>query len=134
MHRVIHHDEKQPTGGCGHVGMPAIQEDSNMVVPMKENKGLFMNNNEECIEQFGKFAQNEQLDPKTGRPTPVQCRGVIAQIITKRIIGEIVIKLRGGAESPDPREEGEAKVPKGEDFAPRPGRIVFHVSATSDDE
>mmetsp|Transcript_5659 Transcript_5659/g.12297 ORF Transcript_5659/g.12297 Transcript_5659/m.12297 type:complete len:191 (+) Transcript_5659:754-1326(+) len=104
------------------------------MVPMKENEGLFMNDNEECIEQFGKFAQNKELDPKTGRTTPVECRGVIAEVIPKSIIGEIVIKLRGSAKGPDPRKEGKAKVPEGEDFAPRPGRVVFHVGAASDDE
>jgi len=73
-----------------------------VMVPMKENEGLFMNDNEECIEQFGKFAQNKELDPKTGRTTPVECRGVIAEVIPKSIIGEIVIKLRGSAKGPDP--------------------------------
>jgi len=44
--------------------MPAIEKDCNVVVPMKENQRFFVYDNEESIEKFREFTQDEELYPK----------------------------------------------------------------------
>lgn len=123
MDRVIHNDEEE-TGGTGcHVGMPTVQQYRNVMVPMKENQGLLMHNNKEGIDQFGEFAQDEELHPESGGAGAVQRCGIVAQIVAEGICHEIVVKLGCRAERADPGEEGEAEVPKGEGASPTPRRF-----------
>ena len=70
-----------------------------------------MHHDEERIDQFWEFAENEQLHPKAGGSRSVQCRRIIAEVVTKSVCGEVVVELRSSAESPDPREERQSEVP-----------------------
>jgi hypothetical protein len=52
MYAVVHHNEKDSgRRGC-HVRMPAVQENSNMVVPMQEDERLFVDDNEEGVNEL----------------------------------------------------------------------------------
>jgi len=95
MNRIVHRDEKDTGGRHGHVGMPAVEQDRNVMIPMQENEGLVVNDNKEGIKEFAdikevvslvflslvngsnphlhlwKLAENKQLHPKTGRSRPI---------------------------------------------------------------
>jgi hypothetical protein len=52
MHAVIHdHKEDSRRRGC-HVRMPAVEKDSDMMVPVQKDERLFVNDNEECINEL----------------------------------------------------------------------------------
>lgn len=49
MNGIIHDDKKETRRRHGHVRMPAVQQDSDVVIPVQEDEGLFVNDNKECI-------------------------------------------------------------------------------------
>mmetsp|Transcript_15757 Transcript_15757/g.34031 ORF Transcript_15757/g.34031 Transcript_15757/m.34031 type:complete len:326 (-) Transcript_15757:102-1079(-) len=131
---VVHDDEEETTGRSGHIGMPAVKKDGDMMIPMEEDERLLVNDNEESVKQLGKLAQNEQLHPKSRRSTPIQRRRIIAQIIPQRIRRQVVIQLRSRPDRANPREERQAQIPNGQNPPPAPCRPVLHVGASQDDE
>jgi hypothetical protein len=52
VNRVVHDNEKDSRRRCGNIRMPAIEQNCNVMVPVKENKGLFVNNDEERVKEF----------------------------------------------------------------------------------
>jgi hypothetical protein len=52
MNSIVHGHKEQATRSLGDIRMPAIQQNRNMVIPVQENKGLFMNDNEKGINKF----------------------------------------------------------------------------------
>ena len=52
MNPVVHSDKEQASRGLGDIRMPAIQQNRNVVIPMQENEGLFVNDNEKRIKKF----------------------------------------------------------------------------------
>ena len=49
---VIHHDKENPRRRLGHVAVPTVKQDGNMVVPVQENQGFLVNDNEQGIQQL----------------------------------------------------------------------------------
>mmetsp|Transcript_16602 Transcript_16602/g.20686 ORF Transcript_16602/g.20686 Transcript_16602/m.20686 type:complete len:96 (-) Transcript_16602:534-821(-) len=47
---VIHGDEEESTGRCGHIGMPAIEKDRDVMIPVEEDKFFLVDNYEECVD------------------------------------------------------------------------------------
>ena len=45
MNRIVYRDEKDTGGRHGHVRMPAVEQDRNVMIPMQENEGLLVNDN-----------------------------------------------------------------------------------------
>ena len=52
MDRVVHDDKKDTVRRSGHIGMPAVQQDGNVVVPVQENEFFLVNDNKKGIEEF----------------------------------------------------------------------------------
>lgn len=52
MDGIIHDDKENAGGWHRHVGMPAIKQDGNVMVPMKENERLLVYNDEERVKEF----------------------------------------------------------------------------------
>jgi uncharacterized Zn finger protein (UPF0148 family) len=52
MHRIVHNHKENSGRGLGYVGMPAIEQDGNVMVPVKENERFLVNDNKEGIKQF----------------------------------------------------------------------------------
>lgn len=49
MNRIVHHHKEDARRRFGDVRMPAVEQDRNMMVPMQEDEGLLVNDDEECI-------------------------------------------------------------------------------------
>jgi len=49
---VVHHTEDDTRGSAECVRMPAVKKNCHVMVPVKEDKGLFVYNNEECIQEL----------------------------------------------------------------------------------
>mmetsp|Transcript_21401 Transcript_21401/g.46478 ORF Transcript_21401/g.46478 Transcript_21401/m.46478 type:complete len:159 (-) Transcript_21401:428-904(-) len=101
MDGVVHHNEKEARGGGISVRKPAVEEDGNVMIPMQKDERLLMDDNEECVEQFGEFTQNKELNPKAGGSRPIQRCGIIAQVAPEGVCRYIVIQLRSRAERSD---------------------------------
>ena len=61
MNPVVHHTEIQPTGRLGHVRMPTIQQNRNVMVPMQKDQLFLVNHNKERIHQFAGFQKNQYM-------------------------------------------------------------------------
>jgi len=134
MDAVIHHNEEESAGRGGDVGMPAVEKDGDVMIPMKKNEGLFVNDDEECVEQFGEFAEDKELDPESGGSGSVERRGVVAQVIAEGVVSQIVEELGSRSDGADPGKETETQVPEGEKTSPAPRRSTLHVSLTPEDQ
>jgi len=62
MYRVVHDDKEDSRRRYCHVGMPAVQQDGNVMVPMQENQVLFVNDNEEGIQQLTAKGGKREID------------------------------------------------------------------------
>lgn len=61
---TVVHDHEENTGRRGrHVGMITIEEHRDVVVPVQKDKGLFVDDNEKCVNKFRKFTENKELYP-----------------------------------------------------------------------
>lgn len=56
---VVHNDEENAGRRRCHVGMVAVQEHRNVVVPVQEDEGLFVYDDEKCVNELGKFTENK---------------------------------------------------------------------------
>ena len=65
MHSKIHGYKNDSWNGIGGVAMPAIQEHSDMVIPVWKHEFLLVNDNEESIEKLGKFAHGKKENPES---------------------------------------------------------------------
>jgi hypothetical protein len=63
MDTIIHDPKNESRGRIGHVRMPTIQEDRDVMIPMQENERFLVNDDEKRIEQFWKFGQDKELYP-----------------------------------------------------------------------
>ena len=52
MDAIIHIDKENAAWSMSDIGMPAIQQDSNVMVPMQENEFLLVNENKESVKEF----------------------------------------------------------------------------------
>ena len=55
--RVVHGDKKDTVRRGGDIGMPAVQQDGNVMVPVQENEFFLVNDNKKGIEKFAACAQ-----------------------------------------------------------------------------
>ena len=53
MHRVVHGDEVEAVGGLLVVGVPAVEEHGNVMVPVQEDQRLLAEYYEDCVAKLG---------------------------------------------------------------------------------
>mmetsp|Transcript_54623 Transcript_54623/g.116047 ORF Transcript_54623/g.116047 Transcript_54623/m.116047 type:complete len:230 (+) Transcript_54623:128-817(+) len=109
---VVHGHEEQPRGGGRDVAVPAEEEDGHVMVPVQEDEGLLVHDDEERVQQLGELAEDEELDPEAGGARAVHLHGVAAHDVSERVGRQIVKQMRGGAERADGREERQQEVPR----------------------
>lgn len=49
---VVHDDKENSGGGRCHIGMVAVEEDRNVVVPVQKDEGLFVHDNEKGVNEL----------------------------------------------------------------------------------
>mmetsp|Transcript_8248 Transcript_8248/g.16576 ORF Transcript_8248/g.16576 Transcript_8248/m.16576 type:complete len:217 (-) Transcript_8248:413-1063(-) len=93
---IVHHHEKDTRRTCCHIGMPAIEQDCNMMVPMQENQFLLVNDNEKRVHQFRKLGKNKELYPQTRRSATIRHLRIPTQVFLQSVRPQVVYQLRKG--------------------------------------
>ena len=114
--------------------MPAVEQDSDVMVPMQKDQWLLVDHNEKGIDKFRKFTQTEHLNPETGRAGTELTFGIVADVIPKGHVVEVVGQLRCRADHTDEGEQTQTEVPHGESAAPRQWLAAVKVGPTAHDE
>lgn len=65
MDQVVHADKPAGSGNVVGVGVPGVEQDGNMVVPVEEDQWLLPQDNEYGISQLRNLAQGEHPVPET---------------------------------------------------------------------
>jgi hypothetical protein len=52
MNTVVHDDKENTWWRRCNIGVPAVKQDSDVMVPVEENEGLLVDNDKECINEF----------------------------------------------------------------------------------
>jgi hypothetical protein len=52
MYPIVHDTKENSERGLVDIGMPAVQEDRNMMIPVQKDEFLFVNYNKESIKKF----------------------------------------------------------------------------------
>jgi hypothetical protein len=52
MDRVVHDDKKDTRWRFGRIGMPAVEQDRNVMIPVQEDEWFLVNNNEEGVDEL----------------------------------------------------------------------------------
>lgn len=66
--KVVHDDEPASGGSVLGVGEPGVEEDGDVVVPVKEDERLFPENDEDGVSELGQLREDEHPRPETRDP------------------------------------------------------------------
>jgi hypothetical protein len=131
---IIHYDEPKSSGAGRGIRMPAVEKDGNVMIPVQEDERLLVNDNKEGINQFGKLAETEQLNPKAGRARTELTFGIVADVIPEGHVIKIVGELRCRSDHSDEGEQTQAEIPHGQRAAPRERLAAVKVGPTANNE
>jgi len=133
VHHVIHRDE--PTGRCRvfREGVPRVDEDGGVVVPMQEDERLFAQNDEDGVAQFWNFGQDEHGGPES-RHFVLDDEAGHADRVIQSVIGDDVQDFRYGTTGSDDTESGQHQIPGDERSAQFVTRSVGHPLLTGEDD
>jgi len=62
---VVHGSKKETRWRLGNKGVPATQQDRNVMVPMQKHELFLVNDNEKGISKFGDLAQHKEHAPQS---------------------------------------------------------------------
>mmetsp|Transcript_3190 Transcript_3190/g.8831 ORF Transcript_3190/g.8831 Transcript_3190/m.8831 type:complete len:116 (+) Transcript_3190:541-888(+) len=115
MHCVVHDAKDDSRRSLGNVGMPAIRQNGNMMVPVQQNKRLLVDDNEVSINQLREFAQNEELNPGSNHVVrPVHLLGIEAKIFGDGVMVKVVCQLRSDPAKSNQGKHRKTQIPKGQ--------------------
>mmetsp|Transcript_11101 Transcript_11101/g.24853 ORF Transcript_11101/g.24853 Transcript_11101/m.24853 type:complete len:250 (-) Transcript_11101:33-782(-) len=132
MNGVVHDAKQNTGGGLVDVGMPAVQENRNVMVPVQQEEGLFVNDNEKGIQELGKFGQAKELHPQSDGATAKVRFGIETQIFLPRIRGIEMHNGRGRSTKPNAGKDAEQQIPRRQGPPPIPSVATVKVSSAED--
>jgi hypothetical protein len=90
VHSVVHGSKEQPGGSLGSKGVPAAEQNRNMMIPMQEHEFLLVNDNEESISKFRDFAQDEEHAPETRGGGPNHVFRIETELSPHSVVVQVV--------------------------------------------
>lgn len=105
VHQVVHADEPAGSGDVVGVGVPGVQENGHVMVPVEEDEGLFPQHDEHCVSQLWNFAQREHPVPETSHAV-VQETARYADGVMEAMIAQDIEKFRRAAVGSPHGEKG----------------------------
>merc|ERR1711879_991063 len=66
MHSVVHGHEVECLASLSGVCVPAVEQNSHVMVPVQKDEWTFANDDVECVPELWNFGEDEKLDPKPG--------------------------------------------------------------------
>lgn len=93
MYGRVNSHEDDTGWSSGDVGIPGIEEDSDVMPPVEENKWLLVDDDEKCVEKFSKFTPHEKSDPQSSGSISVSNLGADTEKVTRFSDSDIVQKM-----------------------------------------
>ena len=110
MDDEVHDDEPPGGGGVLTEGVPAVDEDRDVVVPVEEYQLLLPQHDEDGVPQLGDLGEDEHPGPEAADPVLLYEAGD-AEGVVEAVRVESVHELREGPGGPHDAEHGEKHAP-----------------------
>jgi len=75
VNSIVYDREKEASRGIANNSVPAAEQDSDVVIPVKKHQVLFANNNEERINELEEFTPGKDETPVGSRAETGQLHG-----------------------------------------------------------
>ena len=112
MHGVVHGHKVERLGCLRRKRVPAIQQDSDVVVPVEKQQRAFAGHDKGRVNEFGNLRKHEQLHPKAGCPRSPRSRWIPANGIRQGCFHAYTIQeFRYGAHGAHVREQRQSRIP-----------------------
>lgn len=67
MDSIVENAKEDSNGGLGNVGMPAVQQDAHVMVPVQKDDRFLVYNEKERVEEFTERIRYRQVDRESDR-------------------------------------------------------------------
>mmetsp|Transcript_23869 Transcript_23869/g.65021 ORF Transcript_23869/g.65021 Transcript_23869/m.65021 type:complete len:277 (+) Transcript_23869:41-871(+) len=114
VHRVVHRAIPEARSGVADVGLPAEEQNRDVVVPVQEDDALALEHQEDGVQQLRELREDEHLQPEADLPLCVPVARRRAHGVEEAVPHHVLEQVGHHRVEADPGERGEADVPDDE--------------------
>mmetsp|Transcript_21836 Transcript_21836/g.32700 ORF Transcript_21836/g.32700 Transcript_21836/m.32700 type:complete len:101 (+) Transcript_21836:557-859(+) len=98
--------------------MPAVKKNCHVMVPVKEDNGLLVDDKEKCIDELRELAQTKQHNPQTTSTLAVVRHWLSTEVLVYTHGRIVVYELRENTRETDDGKCGKEQVPHSQGGTP----------------
>lgn len=115
---IVHCTENDTRRSAERVRMPAVKKYGHVMIPVKEDARLLVNDKEKCIDKLRELAQDKKHDPQSTCTLAISRNWISTEVFVYTLGCIIVHELRKYTDETDDGESGEEHVPQSQGFTP----------------